>query len=105
MESFLKKKICPLFLKYQDLEENQKKQENHFETLGDFTKLVEGFGENFTEDFSPIRIGENLNQDELCLVFSSKNLLKNIILQAKSCSIKYMCIDCTCSCWNTRYQS
>lgn len=40
-------------------------------------------------------IGQNLECDQFCLVFSSKNLLRNVILQAESCPKKYACIDAT----------
>jgi len=92
---FLSEENLPTIYQISDLRRNQKKQEDQLETLGDFTKFIEVFGENNNEDTSPLIIGKNLIQDEFCRVFSSKNLLKNVILQARSCMTKYVCIDGT----------
>jgi len=80
----------------QTLRRNGKKKESTLETRADFSLLMESFSikENTSEN-DTIIIGQNLNPDDFCLVFSSRQLLKNVIGQASSCSTQYLCLDAT----------
>ena len=86
----------PSTVQIQALRRNTKKRETTLETQADFSLLTENFSvKDNTSEYDPILIGENLSSDDFCLVFTSKQLLKNVIGQASSCSTRYLCLDAT----------
>ena len=58
-------------------------------------QLIKRFNNENREDHDAMIIGHNLDPENFCLVFTSSCLLKNIIHQALTSSVRYMRLDGT----------
>ena len=95
-KGFINEEDLPSKNQVSDLKRNQKRKESFIGTEGEFIQLIEKLNpDQLKNEMQAIIIGYNLIPDNFCLVFSSKQLLNNIPLQALSGAPKYLCLDGT----------
>ena len=81
----------PSVNKIADLKRNFSKKDIFIGTEGEFLQLIRRLSyENRSDDSGAIIIGQNLDPENFCLVFTSPCLLKNVIQQFLNGPIKYL---------------
>jgi len=86
----------PTIKQLQNFKRNNGRKESFIGTEEEFRELIEKLNPNKKQNIKDaIIIGYNLQPDDFCLVFSSRQLLNNIIDQSLTCHVRYICLDGT----------
>ena len=86
----------PSLSQIKDYKRNYNRKMFALETESQLTGALEEFiFINSVKEDAPFIIGQNLSSDDFCLVFSSKTLLRNVLIQASRCRVKFVCFDGT----------
>ena len=95
-KKLLKKDELPTLSQVINFKKNYARNDFLLESEKDFRNLTDKYTiTNAKDENNMFLIGYDLDPDDLCLVFSSVSLLQNVLNQAATSCVKYICTDST----------